>query len=226
MIDDLRMDLYRHLVEIANLWNEAMGIDIRYPEKHSAFIDRCYRPGQTKPTPLLLSYGINDYNCLHRDFYGEHVFPLQAVFMLPKPEENFAGDELILTEQRPRMQSRVEVAPLEQGRRHYSGPPASGTRHPWQLISRDPATRREPDTLRQPPDTGSHIPRRGVSGHPGRIRAQLPLGHHRNVDLRYRSPTGSGTGLRAGATPQPRHRPPRAGEHRSGDGRRRLDRPG
>ena len=92
-----------------------MGIDIRYPERHSAFIDRCHHAGQTKPTPLLLSYGTDDYNCLHQDLYGEHVFPLQAVFMLSKPGEDFTGGELILTEQRPRMQSRVEVVPLDQG---------------------------------------------------------------------------------------------------------------
>lgn len=115
MINDLRTGLYPHLAEIANRWNEAMGIDIRYPERHSAFIDRCHRAGQTKPTPLLLSYGTDDYNRLHQDLYGQHVFPLQAVFMLSKPEEDFAGGELILTEQRPRMQSRAEVVPLEQG---------------------------------------------------------------------------------------------------------------
>jgi len=115
MIDDLRTGLYPYLAEIANRWNEAIGIDIRYPERHSAFIDRCHRAGQTKPTPLLLSYGADDYNRLHQDLYGEHVFPLQAVFMLSKPEEDFAGGELILTEQRPRMQSRAEVVPLEQG---------------------------------------------------------------------------------------------------------------
>ena len=115
MIDGLRTGLYPHLVDIANRWNKAMGIDIRYPERHSAFIDRCHRAGQTKPTPLLLSYGTDDYNCLHQDLYGEHVFPLQAVFMLSKPGEDFTGGELILTEQRPRMQSRVEVVPLDQG---------------------------------------------------------------------------------------------------------------
>ena len=115
MIDDLRTGLYPHLVEIANRWNEAMGIDMRYPETHSAFIDRCHRAGQAKPTPLLLSYGTDDYNCLHQDLYGEHVFPLQAVFMLSEPGEDFTGGEFILTEQRPRMQSHVEVVPLDQG---------------------------------------------------------------------------------------------------------------
>ena len=115
MIERLRTGLYPRLVDIANCWNEAMGIGLRYPEKHSAFIDRCHRAGQTKPTPLLLNYGTDDYNCLHQDLYGEHVFPLQAVFMLSEPGEDFTGGELILTEQRPRMQSRVEVVPLNQG---------------------------------------------------------------------------------------------------------------
>jgi len=92
-----------------------MGIAVRYPDDLKDFLDRCHKAGQTKPTPLLLQYGEGDYNCLHQDLYGEHVFPLQAAFLLSVPERDFTGGEFVLTEQRPRMQSRVEVVPLGQG---------------------------------------------------------------------------------------------------------------
>jgi uncharacterized protein len=111
----LRSALYPHLAPLANRWNEQMGIDVRYPPEHEAFLQRCHRAGQTRPTPLMLRYGAEDYNCLHQDLYGEHVFPLQAVFLLSRPQVGFTGGELVLTEQRPRMQSRAEVVPLEQG---------------------------------------------------------------------------------------------------------------
>jgi hypothetical protein len=115
VIAELRESLYPYLAEIANRWNEAMGIDVRYPAQHEAFKARCHAAGQTKPTPLILKYGAGDYNCLHQDIYGEHVFPLQIAFLLSKPSEEFTGGEFTLTEQRPRMQSRVEVVPLGQG---------------------------------------------------------------------------------------------------------------
>ncbi|HJR78329.1 MAG TPA: 2OG-Fe(II) oxygenase [Nitrospiraceae bacterium] len=115
IIKTLRTALYPHLVPIANRWNEAMGIDVRYPEQHDAFIKRCRLAGQTKATALLLQYGADDYNCLHQDLYGEHVFPLQATILLSRPEQDFTGGEFIMTEQRPRMQSRPEVVPLRQG---------------------------------------------------------------------------------------------------------------
>jgi uncharacterized protein len=115
LVDDLRTTIYPCLVPIANRWNSVMGIDVRYPEKHADFITRCHNAGQFKPTPLLLQYGSGDYNCLHQDLYGEHVFPLQATILLSEPERDFTGGEFVLTEQRPRMQSRPEVVPLRQG---------------------------------------------------------------------------------------------------------------
>ncbi|WP_420887386.1 2OG-Fe(II) oxygenase [Candidatus Paracaedibacter symbiosus] len=115
IIADLRVSLYPCLVPIANYWNELMGINVRYPENHKEFIDRCHKAGQVRPTPLLLRYGKDDYNCLHQDLYGEHVFPIQAVFLLSEPEKDFTGGEFVLTEQRPRMQSKAEVVPLRKG---------------------------------------------------------------------------------------------------------------
>jgi hypothetical protein len=114
-IAELRTALYARLHGIANRWNEAMDIDIRYPESHEAFLARCHRAGQLRPTPLLLQYGEGDYNCLHQDLYGEHVFPLQVAILLSEPHRDFEGGEFVLTEQRPRMQSRAEVVPLRQG---------------------------------------------------------------------------------------------------------------
>ncbi len=114
-VAELRRALYRPLAEIANRWNAAMGIATRFPEEHRAFLERCHAAGQTKPTPLLLQYGPGDYNCLHQDVYGEHVFPLQVAILLSEPGDDFAGGEFVLTEQRPRMQSRAEVVSLRKG---------------------------------------------------------------------------------------------------------------
>jgi uncharacterized protein len=115
IIAGLRTAIYPRLAPIANRWNAAMGIDVRYPEKHADYIARCHDAGQLRPTPLLLQYGADDYNCLHQDLYGEHVFPLQVTILLSEPERDFTGGEFVLTEQRPRMQSRPEVVPLRQG---------------------------------------------------------------------------------------------------------------
>jgi len=115
LVARLRATLYPPLAEIANRWHAAMGIDTRFPGTHAAYLDRCREDGQSKPTPLILQYSEGDYNCLHQDLYGAHVFPLQAAFLLSEPERDFSGGEFVLTEQRPRMQSRAEVAPLRQG---------------------------------------------------------------------------------------------------------------
>ena len=115
LVAGLRAALYPHLAPIANRWHERMGLQARFPSEHTTFIERCHAAGQTRPTPLLLEYGAGDFNCLHQDLYGAHVFPLQAAILLSEPGREFDGGEFVLIEQRPRMQSRVEVVPLRQG---------------------------------------------------------------------------------------------------------------
>jgi uncharacterized protein len=140
----LRAVLYRPLAAIANRWNEALGVAVRYPDEHAAYLKRCHAAGQVKPTPLLLQYGAGDYNCLHQDVYGEHVFPLQVAFLLSRPGTDFTGGEFVLTEQRPRMQSRAEVVPLEQGEGvifpvHHR--PVQGTRGTYRVTMRHGVSR-------------------------------------------------------------------------------------
>lgn len=115
MVGALRAALYAQLAPIANRWEERLGRASRFPQTHGEFLETCHAAGQVRPTPLLLKYGEGDYNCLHQDLYGEHVFPLQMAVLLSAPGEDFTGGEFVLTEQRPRMQSRAEVAPLGQG---------------------------------------------------------------------------------------------------------------
>jgi uncharacterized protein len=115
IVAGLRSSIYPRLVAIANRWNHAIGIDVRFPATHADFIARCHAAGQGRPTPLLLQYEVGDYNCLHQDLYGEHVFPMQVAILLSEPGRDFTGGEFVLTEQRPRMQSRPEVVPLMQG---------------------------------------------------------------------------------------------------------------
>jgi hypothetical protein len=115
LIQALRAATYPHLAPIANQWHERMGNKVRFPRHHAAFLERCHQAGQIRPTPLLLEYAPEDYNCLHRDLYGEHVFPIQLAILLDQPREDFVGGEFVMTEQRPRMQTRAMVLPLTKG---------------------------------------------------------------------------------------------------------------
>ncbi|MCW8126953.1 2OG-Fe(II) oxygenase [Microbulbifer halophilus] len=115
LVAGLRTAIYPYLVSIANRWHESMRFDTRFPATHAEYLERCHNAGQRRATPLLLSYGPGDYNCLHQDLYGDHVFPLQLAVLLSEPGRDFAGGEFVMTEQRPRRQSRAEVVPLRRG---------------------------------------------------------------------------------------------------------------
>jgi hypothetical protein len=144
MVETLRTTLYPHLAAVANGWNQTLKIDVRYPATHAAFLEQCHGAGQVRPTPLLLQYHEGDFNCLHQDVYGDLVFPLQVAFLLSAPGEDFSGGEFVLTEQRPRMQSRAEVVRLGQGDGvifavHHR--PVRGTRGPYRVSLRHGVSR-------------------------------------------------------------------------------------
>jgi hypothetical protein len=144
MISALRQALYGPLAAIANHWHEVLQIETRFPPDHTDFLARCHAAGQQRPTPLLLQYRPGDYNCLHQDLYGEHVFPLQAAVLLSQPGKDFEGGEFVLTEQRPRMQSRVEVVPLKRGDMvifPVNHRPAQGTRGVYRVAMRHGVSR-------------------------------------------------------------------------------------
>lgn len=143
-LEALRTDLYPPLAAIANRWQAALGLDARFPGTHAAYLARCHAAGQLKPTPLLLRYRAGDYNCLHQDLYGELVFPLQVAVLLSQPDEDFEGGEFVLTEQRPRMQSRAEVVPLNQGDAvvfPVNQRPVNGTRGVYRVAMRHGVSR-------------------------------------------------------------------------------------
>ena len=144
LLSRLRSALYARLAPIANRWNESLGLEQRYPAAHAEYLARCHAAGQTRATPLMLRYGPGDYNCLHQDLYGEHVFPLQAVLLLSRPGEDFEGGEFVMTEQRPRMQSRPMVVALAQGDAAIfavSHRPVQGTRGTYRVNLRHGVSR-------------------------------------------------------------------------------------
>jgi hypothetical protein len=139
-----RAALYERLVPIANRWHAAMGLADDFPPTHADFLARCHAAGQRRPTPLLLRYGPGDYNCLHQDLYGAHVFPLQVAILLSQPGEDFDGGEFVLTEQRPRMQSRAQVVPLCRGDAvvfAVNQRPVQGSRGPYRVAMRHGVSR-------------------------------------------------------------------------------------
>ena len=143
-VASLRAALYPYLSPIANRWNEVMGLDVSYPTTHEEFLARCHAAGQRRPTPLLLRYEAGDYNCLHQDVYGEHVFPLQVAILLSDPGRDFTGGEFVMTEQRPRMQSRAEVVPLGKGDAvvfTVRSRPVHGSRGPYRVNMRHGVSR-------------------------------------------------------------------------------------
>jgi uncharacterized protein len=143
-VAQLRTGLYPHLAQIANGWQQRLGQEARFPSNHATYLAHCHGRGQARPTPLLLRYGPGDYNCLHQDLYGAEVFPLQAAVLLSRPDSDFTGGEFVLTEQRPRMQSRVMVVPLAKGDGvvfAVNSRPVKGTRGDYQVKMRHGVSR-------------------------------------------------------------------------------------
>ena len=139
LVETLRPALYERLVPTANSWRQRLQLETPFPAAHAEYLDRCHAAGQTRPTPLILRYGAGDYNCLHQDLYGELSFPLQAAFLLSEPGGDFTGGEFVLTEQRPRMQSRVSVVPLQAGEAvifAVNHRPVQGTRGTYRVTMR------------------------------------------------------------------------------------------
>jgi len=144
LVEDFRTELYRCIAPIANRWNERLNLDARFPSEHAAYLERCHAAGQNRPTPLLLQYGSGDYNCLHQDLYGELAFPLQVATLLSEPGSDFAGGEFIVTEQRPRMQTRAAVVPLTKGAAvvfAVAGRPQRGKRGDYRVVMRHGVSR-------------------------------------------------------------------------------------
>ena len=144
LLAGMREAFYAPLVPLANRWHEVMGLAPRFPMQHQRFLERCHAAGQQRPTPLLLQYGEGDYNCLHQDLYGEHVFPLQVALLLSQPGRDFSGGEFVITEQRPRMQTRPHVVPLRQGDAvvfAVNHRPVQGTRGPYRVNLRHGVSR-------------------------------------------------------------------------------------
>ena len=144
LLAEMREAFYAPLVPLANRWHEVMSLAPRFPAEHQRFLERCHAAGQVRPTPLLLQYGEGDYNCLHQDLYGEHVFPLQVALLLSQPGRDFTGGEFVITEQRPRMQTRPHVVPLAQGDAvvfAVNHRPVQGTRGPYRVNLRHGVSR-------------------------------------------------------------------------------------
>ena len=144
LVETLRTTFYRPLATIANAWNARLGIAERFPSALGEFLRRCHAGGQLRPTPLILDYSEGDFNCLHQDLYGEHVFPLQMAVLLSAPQADFVGGEFVMTEQRPRMQSRAHVVPMRKGDAvifAVSTRPVAGSRGDYRVIMRHGVSR-------------------------------------------------------------------------------------
>jgi hypothetical protein len=146
LLQQLRGSLYSRLAPLANEWHRRMQMTVQFDAAHPAYLEKCHKAGQMRPTPLLLRYGPGDYNCLHQDLYGEEVFPLQAAILLSDPGEDFRGGEFVVTEQRPRMQSRASVIPISKGDAvvfAVNRRPVNGTRGDYQVRMRHGVSRVE-----------------------------------------------------------------------------------